>query len=543
MEGEHKKPSNSEPSATSMARPYHEPNTSSPNIEEESNPTTQTPPFADSNDEDSTRKKLPTVSEAIGWLQEHALRHGEVGFSYGNYLTAADIFKDQSFDYSAGPYSSDDDVVSAMEQLHDTIVRERQQQETIANNKPLLKNILLELDRRILALSSNHEQTKFVLAKASLPRKVQILYKYEHPAPVLPKDSVIGWVSLKPLINRKVRVNLPIKASIDEVYSLLECLLKTWQARTNDNELESTCEEEIVWKYRVVLGTAPMYDKPAEPLSSDTGYRMMIDDILRKRIPRQTSVLLEMERVRAESGGIKEGSGDPIDHYKMGQAKGSNIEGSASKVCKSTKNSFNLLLINFQENSPENVTVLFDDIDDRDFADDNPLDDDGNPYFDEGPIDWDKVYSNPNNWEICFPELVDELTVQEKQSRPLVAEPDLFPNYEAAQGKEESSPVAEHETNFPKYAGTLEKQRSILVAERDVFPEYMGSREKQQRSLATERDLFPHYAGAQGQGRQRSPPTAQRELFPNCAGARGKQQSPPAKEQEKTSKYDLRSRR
>ena len=287
-------------------------------------------PSADRNHEKSKIEILPTVDEAIGWLQEHGLRRGEIGLSHGNRSTLANAFNDPSLAPSALPIGSDGDVVSAMERLHTTLMRERKQQEVIQNNKPLLDSIQLELDQRILALNNARGPTKRLLANASLPRKIHTLYKLQHPDPNLPKDSVKGWVSLKPLMDRSVQVNLPVKVSIDEVYSLLEYHLQSWQAQ-NDNMLKNPYHVQRVWTYRPVYGKVPLYKKPAEPLSSDIDYRIMIDDLMKKSNPRQTSVLLEMEGVKGKSKGTSETGDDTINH-NMAKVKGNNIEGGWSEV-------------------------------------------------------------------------------------------------------------------------------------------------------------------------------------------------------------------
>ena len=107
-----------------------------------------------------------------------------------------------------------------------------------------------------------------------------------------------------------------------------------------------------------------------------------------------------------------------------------------------------LLLINFQETSQEYSPLPFDDHNDDDFANLNPWDDDGNPYFDEGPIDWDKVtiIVDPKSGKINSAGYSDESIIQEEHSSTLVAKPgppvtrrELFPNYLAAQGERLSS--------------------------------------------------------------------------------------------------------
>ena len=411
MENSHQRTAHSVSPSMRVSHQYQKPRAASPDLDSIPKPTRQSSPNTDRNQERQSRKKLPTVDEAIGWITEQGFRLGTFGFSLGSFSASRDAFKDIVVDTSINPYGSDDDVVTAMEQMHANITRVTQQAQIVGVNKPLQESMSLEVNRRLLALSSDPKAMRREIPRASLARRIGWLYPLEHPTPALPMDSVPGHVCLTPLARHTVKVNLPIKAEISEVYSLLKGLLRMERAILS-NEMREIDDESILWTYRFVLGSSPVYDKPAEPLSTDIDYRMMINQIIRKRIPRLTSVLLEMEGVGANKseGQMRNGEADKgvgsVD--SMGKAKRYKTEDGKAKICLSN---------NSREPSP-NIAPSSDSHN-GDYAEDNIFDEDGNPYFDEGPIDWNKFSSTYLNNKIGFP---DAAVIQGKGRSTLTPE-------------------------------------------------------------------------------------------------------------------------
>ena len=332
-----KKTAHSERLVTGVSHPFQAPNTPSWDPNYNSTPMSQRPPSTDHNWERVARRRLPTVNEAINWMTEEWLQRELFGFSLGNYSTSELLFKDMSVDPTARPYVSDSDVTSAIEEMHASISLVRHRAEIVGVNKPLKESVNLELNRRILALSSSPEGTSRRLAKSTLTQKIAALYSVEHPIPKLPADSVIGFVSLKPLPSHQAQVNLPIKASLADVYSMLKSLLLTQQAALSTRMGESY-DEKTLWTYRFVLGKTPMIDKPAVPLLSDLDYRIMISELVRKRIPGLTTVLLEREGVGAARNPTRnrEASTGGVSISGVGKAKGYKTEVDESKVCLSS---------------------------------------------------------------------------------------------------------------------------------------------------------------------------------------------------------------
>lgn len=340
MDHGHQRTARSEPPVMKVTRQYQKPRAASPDLEPISRPVRQNSPAIDGNQERQGRKKIPTVDEAIDWLKEQNVRLGRHGFSHGRFPTS-DFFKDISVDSFTSPYASDGDVVSAMEQMHANVSRVKQQAEMLGVNKPLLVSVEREVDRRFLALSSSPEETKRFVEVPDLRRKIAVLQVLEDPIPDLPMDSVVGYVCLKPLAKHTVQANFPLNATVTEVYSLLKGLLQTEKAALSE-PIGETYNVPTLWAYRFVLGSTPEFEKPAVPLSSDIDYRIMINEIVRKRIPRLTSVLLEMEGVGADKEQMDNGEAEKGTEGMGGMRQGTRYEtqGSKSNVCLS-RNSLN----------------------------------------------------------------------------------------------------------------------------------------------------------------------------------------------------------
>ena len=343
------------------------------------------------------RRRLPTVNEAISWMMEQGVRKGLFGLSEGSYAS----FEATTVEPSPGPYTSDGDIILAMEKIHADFVRVRGLEDSIAANKPLQDSMHLELDRRILSLSSSPEITKRALSRARLIRKIKTLYELEHPTPR--PNGVLVYVSLKPLVHENVQIRLPFKATIPEVYDLLSSMLRSQEAVLCQKTGESY-DEETLWTYRPVhqvLGKLRISDEPAVPLLCDIDYRIMINHIARKDVPGLTSVLLAREVVGTE-------------YRHMG-----NNEAERGEVSVNSNSPDNVLDTEIlQDASLKTDTAPWKD-DVCEDTEDIIYDKEGNPYFDSGPIDWDKFASKYSSGEMSFP---DEAVAQGKQQHDSIQE-------------------------------------------------------------------------------------------------------------------------
>lgn len=425
MENDRQEAAGSEPPPAKVARQYQKPRAASPDLDPIPRPVRQHSPAVDRSQERQARKKIPTVDEAIEWMKEQNVRLGRFGFSHGRFPTS-DFFKDMSVGWFASLSASDNDVVSAMEQMHADINRVKQRAEVLGVNEPLLESVNVEVSRRILAMSSSPEDTKRLGRPLNLRRKIDLLQALEQPIPDPPTDSVVGYVSLKPLARHTVQVNLPLDASVAEVYNLLKGLLQTEKA-TLFEPAGKTYKEPTFWTYRFVVGSTPDFTKPAEPLSSDIDYRIMISEIIRKRIPRLTSVLLEMEGAAGDKGETHNGK---TEQGTDGMRQGTRYKtrGNMSEV-RLSRNRMNRSLDTdrFEESSSKTDPAPLSKSQSGYAPEDNLFDEDGNPYFDEGPIDWNKVSWKRQNGETG---LSDEVLKRDKRRRTAVPDQQQTSKYD-----------------------------------------------------------------------------------------------------------------
>ena len=362
-----------------------------------------------------TRPKLPTIDEAIDWYTEWILQRDDKWGVTDEHFRGPEFFENMSAAPISSPSVNDGDLASVLEHIHAKRENLKRRMETIAMNEPLKASMHLELDRQILALSNHKESTKSSMTNAGLGRKVATLYKQTHPIPNLPKNSVPALVHLKPLNQNYVKVNLPIKAFLNDVYSILIGLLCTHQPALSQTTGE-TYDESTTWTYRFtkIVEEEPGFeveelDEAVVPLLCDMDYRIMMDHVIGKRKPHWGSVLLEMKEVGADKTQIRnhDVSKDDKGMSIANLAKRYKAEGGEHIVCPSSNS-----LISSQgtecvrEMTLATNAATYDDDPVPDNDGDSILDEDGNPYFDKGPIDWNKFYPEDENVETDYPKEV-----------------------------------------------------------------------------------------------------------------------------------------
>ena len=375
-----------------------------------SNPTTQSSTGIDHHRE---RPKLPTVDEAIDWYTEYFLSRDDKWGVTDDHFRGAEFFENMTAAPISNPFD-DDDLVSYVEQIHAKRERLNRRMEMIAMNEPLKNSMHRELNHRLLALSNHQESTKPLIVNAHLGRKVATLYKQTHPIPDLPKNSVPALVRLK-LSTNLIKVNLPFKTYLDEVYSMLRGSLQIHQPALSQATGE-TYDQSTKWTYRFIKLVENETGhkikercKTVVPLLCDMDYCIMMDHVLGKREPSWASVLLEMKEIQADEactdnhGASKNNMGLSC----ISQAKRNEAEGEEPMV-NSYGNSLGGARAHerVRETSPTTGLMPYDNDPVPDDDDDDVLDGDGKPYFDEGPIDWSKVYLKDEEVETDYPEEV-----------------------------------------------------------------------------------------------------------------------------------------
>ena len=381
------------------------------------------------------------MEEAIDWYTEWVLQRDDDWGVTNQHFRGAEFFENTMAAPISSPWKNDSDLHSTVEQAQTKRENLQRRMETIGMNEPLKASMHIELDRRILALSSNKESTKISMTNAGLGRKVATLYKQTHPISDLTKNSVLALVRLKPPTNL-VDVHLPINASLDDVYGMLKGLLQTHQPTLWQTTGE-TYDQSTMWTYRFAKVVEKESGIEVEelnttvvPLSCDMDYRIMMDHVLGKRKPNWKSVLLEMKEGEADK--THTGNHDTGKAHKSlggaSQAKGYKAEGGDSTLCPSSdrlEGSRDTECA--RETTPATDAALFDGGPVPNDDGDNILDEDGNPYFDKGPIDWSKFYPDDETAETGYPKEVvikgrrGNIAVSEQQQKPHTSKYNLRP--------------------------------------------------------------------------------------------------------------------
>lgn len=225
------------------------------------------------------RKKLPTIAEAIEWQFEQASQQ----FGFYTTFPTRDQLNHVSLDTTITAYGNETGISTAMEQKHVESTRLRHGMEIMNVNRPLMESTEHEVHRRLLTKGKTQRDIDwYKLNKTSLRQKIRVLHHLDHPIPNLPRNSVCAWAYLGPVErDRTVPVNLPIKATLEEVRQLLKDLLRTEVAPLAIPKWD-TYDENGHWKYQLVksrttIGRASVW------LSSEVDYKYMINQLAKTK--------------------------------------------------------------------------------------------------------------------------------------------------------------------------------------------------------------------------------------------------------------------
>lgn len=228
----------------------------------------------------------PTVQDFIEWHEEQAFRLGELGFTMGTYR-AENFFKQWSdvTDLQQA-FSRENCAQEAMEQLHEEATRLQQRMIIMRSNPSLLAQTEIEVQRRLLqAGKSDPNMELHVNSKALLRRKIVTLYKLQHRTEPREADGVTAWLYLGANLERKIAVNLPIKASLSEACRLLESIKKMEMSLLGYPPTGTqSVDAESGWKYHLIdKNTSTLVNKDPVRLLTDADYRKMIGQITKKQ--------------------------------------------------------------------------------------------------------------------------------------------------------------------------------------------------------------------------------------------------------------------
>ncbi len=230
-----------------------------------------------------------TMRDVILWQQEQAQRLGELGLTT-NFPDPSDIFKPFNIDPSSEhelPAEDRGAIVAAMRETHNAIMQVRQRKIIMDQAGPLLAKTEMNVNQKLLAAGvPEHE-----LSNKNLRQKIVQLVELKEPPPK--KNFVAILVDIASTTKGRshtLRANLPLKASVSEVYALLDEVVKTLLSE------KGLCYERGgAWKYQLVdqSHTKLLMDKSL-PLETDHHYAQMLRQVTRlsdgKAVPVLTQV-------------------------------------------------------------------------------------------------------------------------------------------------------------------------------------------------------------------------------------------------------------
>ena len=241
-------------------------------------------------------KEEPTVEDFIEWQEELSSRMAETGFTMGSWdpdrvfnfwtdlvenTTGTDeIEVRDDFNNNFEPEPSLEEV---LEQSQGEITQMQQRLEMMQTNGALFSKTRLEVQRRLLQAGKTAEDIEqYNQDRTPLRHQISHLRQLEHPTPSKRTDGVVVWLILGTKAEQRKRINLPIKASLDEVCTLLEGIRKSALMVSGDFPSTPPAEQEKpAWKY-ILMKMLPLKAVSGLiELGCDADYRKMIRDMIK----------------------------------------------------------------------------------------------------------------------------------------------------------------------------------------------------------------------------------------------------------------------
>lgn len=254
-------------------------------------------------------KEEPTVKDFIEWQEELSFRLGETGFTMGSWDPTkvfnfwTDLVENEtgidetqvSEDFDEN-FEFEPNLDQVLEKNHGEITRMQQRMEMMQTNKPLFFKTKFEVQRSLLqAGKTQRDIEKYNEDNTPLRHQIMHLRKLEHPTPPKPQDGVAVFIILGAKAEHKKIINLPIKASFEEVYKLLESIRKSVMLLGDHPATPPAKQKKPVWRYRLIRGRPPL--KPMSgptKLSCDADYRGMIRKITKSGAEPLTAAIQEV---------------------------------------------------------------------------------------------------------------------------------------------------------------------------------------------------------------------------------------------------------
>lgn len=252
----------------------------------------------------TTQGRSPTVQDIISLHKDRAMRLGELALTT-HFPRPQDIFRplnngDATGITSTGEDPADDEhaIAAAMQATHEDIVRLDSQERFMKKpaNEGLMQRTEAEINQRLLAKG----KSKRYVGGQGLHQKVISLIEMSTP------EERPNFVTVKVNVGqfkafRDMRwINLPLNASIAEVYQLLyHVTLDEGSCSSAKERLEL---KRAVWKYQLLLPNPfRTMSKASIPLETGSDYRRMLQQITKDGKKSPTAVLSRAENSSEES--------------------------------------------------------------------------------------------------------------------------------------------------------------------------------------------------------------------------------------------------
>ena len=219
-----------------------------------------------------------TMRDIVKWKQEEAFSLGEIGF-HTNFPKPSDLFQPSeiSTDPSGEAYTptdADNDaaMTAAMQGLHRQIVGLQQRKQVMDANQALVAQTELDITKKLRAAGVPEERLG---PETTLREKVVELVRLKMPEPEPNFVSVYVEPSAIKGQSQTLEINLPLEASIAEIYALLDEVVVTMLSLKGYTYVRGG-----VWKYQLVdQSRASLLLDKALLLETDVDYKMMLQKI------------------------------------------------------------------------------------------------------------------------------------------------------------------------------------------------------------------------------------------------------------------------
>ena len=206
------------------------------------------------------------------WQQEQAQLQGELGFTM-NFPDPSEIFRPFNTDASSElPADDRATLVAAMQETHQGLVQLHQRKVLMDQAGPLLASTERNVNQQLLAAGVPEQEFQH----KSLSQKIVQLVELKEPPP---KENfavvLIEVASSTKGRSHMLEVNLPLKASLAEVYALLDEVVKALLA-----EKGLSYEGGGAWKYQLVdQSRSQLLLGKSSPLETDLHYKKMVQQV------------------------------------------------------------------------------------------------------------------------------------------------------------------------------------------------------------------------------------------------------------------------